>query len=426
MKNWLRIAIALVGICGGISVSLPLPLLAQQNYNFNVGGLGYSSGPSVPSSCAVDGSWFWLNTGSKAWYVCVSGTWEAQGGSGEGVTSVSGTTNEIDVATGTTTPVISFDPNFSSNGLSFFGSSSTTSAQLQAVLSDETNSFSQTSLIFGFPNFCATDTGSGANVYAIAPTPAYTALAAGEMVCFTPAHTSTGASTLNVNGLGGKSIAFNGLSGLTATATITSNNYYILIYDGNNWQLQTPISGWISTTAGTTNAVPRYTGARNLGPGSMTDNGSFAYGSNGTVLTTPTSITGTSLTTTGLALPAVPVSTTVRGSCHLIWEQSTATATATFGVGMNNAPTDLYVEPAVIWNGTAYGAGLYATVTSNTATNITSTITPALIATGYSIDFNFSLIAGATNAVTLTIYGLTSNTADALVIEPGSYCDWHI
>jgi hypothetical protein len=26
--------------------------------------------------------------------------------------------------------------------------------------------------------------------------------------------------------------------------------------------------------------------------------------------------------------------------------------------------------------------------------------------------------------VTVTVYGLTSSTSDALVIEPGSYCTW--
>jgi hypothetical protein len=71
-------------------------------------------------------------------YTCQSGAWTQLGAGSTGVTSVSGTTNQIDVATGTTTPVISFDANFASGGLSFFGSGSTTSAQLLALLTNAT------------------------------------------------------------------------------------------------------------------------------------------------------------------------------------------------------------------------------------------------------------------------------------------------
>lgn len=41
---------------------------------------------------------------------CNNGTWTQVGGGGGTVTSVTGTANQIDVATGTTTPVISLDP----------------------------------------------------------------------------------------------------------------------------------------------------------------------------------------------------------------------------------------------------------------------------------------------------------------------------
>lgn len=66
---------------------------AQQNYNFNVGGLQFSSGSSVPGSCAKDGSFFYLNTGTKAWYTCVSGTWVSFTGVGSGVTASGSLTN---------------------------------------------------------------------------------------------------------------------------------------------------------------------------------------------------------------------------------------------------------------------------------------------------------------------------------------------
>lgn len=287
------------------------------------------------------------------------------------------------------------------------------------------------SAAFGAANMasvCATDTGA-ANAYVIAPTPALPGSGApptNALVCFTPAHNSTGASTLQVNSTTAEAITFNGVSALTSTATLTAGSLYYLQFDGTEWQLMTPVSGWVSSTAGSSQAVARYTGARNLGPASMNDNGTFAWGGNGTVLTSTTTISASTLTSTGLVLPTVPVSNTVRGNCHIVWAQATAAATVAFGAGVAAAPTHLYIEPAQIWNGLAYGAGLYENITTNSNTTITNAITPAAFATFYNIDFNFVLITGASNTGVVTIYGSTSNTSDSLMIEPGSFCEWQI
>jgi hypothetical protein len=150
------------------------------------------------------------------------------------------------------------------------------------------------------------------------------------------------------------------------------------------------------------------------------------YGVNSPALTSATTITGTSLTSTGIVLPAVPTSTTVHGRCSLIWEQtfSSGSPYVQFGVGMNNAPTSLWVAPPTIWNGAAVAFGPYALIATTTPTNITSNITPAATATGYKLEFDFTLETSTTNPVTLTVYGLTSNASDALVVEPGSACGW--
>ena len=73
---------------------LLLPALASaQSYNFNIGGLRFSSGASVPGSCSPDGQWFFKNVTTKSWYQCVGGTYSAVGGGGSGVTSVGLTAN---------------------------------------------------------------------------------------------------------------------------------------------------------------------------------------------------------------------------------------------------------------------------------------------------------------------------------------------
>ena len=173
-------------------------------------------------------------------------------------------------------------------------------------------------------------------------------------------------------------------------------------------------------------------GASNgLSNSSITDNATDVttteplFAGNGVALSSATTITATTLTTTGLVLPTVPVSTTVRGRCDIIWQQATAVSTVTFGVGMNNAPTDLYVTP-IIWTSTS-GANVSpspTTITSTGATAVTSTITPGAFGTNYHGEFIFTLMTGASNTVAVTLYGDTQTTGDALVIEPGSSCGW--
>jgi hypothetical protein len=156
-------------------------------------------------------------------------------------------------------------------------------------------------------------------------------------------------------------------------------------------------------------------------PGTLTAGGTITGGM-GASLSSATSIAATSFTSTGLALAAIPVSTTKRGMCVLIWEQNTAVGTVQFGMGMNNAPTNLWVinqdSPGM------YKAPTYTTIASTTTTAVSATDAPSATATGYRDEIEFTLTTGSSNAVTVTVYGLTSNTSDALVIEPGSYCTW--
>jgi hypothetical protein len=158
----------------------------------------------------------------------------------------------------------------------------------------------------------------------------------------------------------------------------------------------------------------------------LNSDGLVVAGGNSVYLTTATTISSATFVTTGLVLPLPPASSTLRGSCHLNWAQSTAVSTVQFGVGMSTAPTNLWVENPYIWNGTAGTRGSYLALATTTTTAITPTIAPAVIATVYSVDFNFTLQTTTGTQPALTIYGLTGATGDALVIEPGSACGWDL
>ena len=95
------------------------------------------------------------------------------------------------------------------------------------------------------------DTGA-ANAYAITLTPAPTAYAKGQTFLFLAANANTGASTLDVNGLGTKTIKTISGADLSANA-IVANKIYTVTYDGTNFQIFQPSVG--GGGGGTTVAV---------------------------------------------------------------------------------------------------------------------------------------------------------------------------
>ena len=86
-----------------------------------------------------------------------------------------------------------------------------------------------------------TTTGS-ANAYVLTPTPALTAYAAGISVRAVLSFTNTGAATLNISGLGAKSIKRQDGSALAANMMINTQESD-LVYDGTNFILLNPAGG---------------------------------------------------------------------------------------------------------------------------------------------------------------------------------------
>lgn len=105
----------------------------------------------------------------------------------------------------------------------------------------------------GSMNYVASDSGS-ANAYVIAPSPAITSYVAGQVFHFKASANSTGATTLNVSGLGTKAIQ---LAGSAITTAISTNGITSVIYDGTQFQLIKDLAGPSSST---NNSLARFDG----------------------------------------------------------------------------------------------------------------------------------------------------------------------
>tara|TARA_R100001082_G_scaffold44580_1_gene23762 strand:- start:6658 stop:8721 length:2064 start_codon:yes stop_codon:yes gene_type:complete len=122
----------------------------------------------------------------------------------------------------------------------------------------------------------AADSGS-ANTYAISLSPAVTAYASGQVFHFKAANANTGASTLNVNSVGAKTIVKDVNTAL-ASGDISQNEVISVIYDGTNFQMvgNADSEQVVTTyTNGTDNRVISSTGTAGInGEANLTFDGS--------------------------------------------------------------------------------------------------------------------------------------------------------
>lgn len=126
-------------------------------------------------------------------------------------------------------------------------------------------------------------------------TPAIAAYATGNLFSFVAANTNTGATTINLNGLGAKSITKLGTTALAA-GDLVSGQVHLIEYDGTRFQLINPSGTFVSSisfgstgltpSTATTNAVTVAgvlaatnggTGVANNSAMTVTGSGNFAY-----------------------------------------------------------------------------------------------------------------------------------------------------
>lgn len=102
---------------------------------------------------------------------------------------------------------------------------------------------------------------AGSDAYVIAPSPAITSYVAGQIFVFQAGTANTGAATLNVNGLGPKSVKRNAIVDLV-TGDIVVNQIVTVVYDGTNMQLTSNILPVVLPLAngGTGGSIPYTSG----------------------------------------------------------------------------------------------------------------------------------------------------------------------
>ena len=118
-------------------------------------------------------------------------------------------------------------------------------------------------------NGAGTSAGTGNNyTFTSAPGNALTAYAAGNIICFKVNNTNTDAATLNVDGIGAKSLKKLGTTDLVAN-DIESGNLVLAIYDGTNFQILSQITNAniesFAALTGGADKIAYWTGASMMG-----------------------------------------------------------------------------------------------------------------------------------------------------------------
>lgn len=104
----------------------------------------------------------------------------------------------------------------------------------------------------------AVDTGA-ADAYVVTYTPAITSYTTGLVLSFRPTNVNTGASTINVNGLGAKDIKFKGAA--ISAGDLPDDGYVKIIYNGVHFELIEPKIVDVTIEAGSITPNKLSTGA---------------------------------------------------------------------------------------------------------------------------------------------------------------------
>lgn len=141
-------------------------------------------------------------------------------------------------------------------------------------------------------------TGGSANTYTLSANQTLSAYFDGLKLTFEVTPTNSGASTLNVDGIGAKSIVKYGATAVEA-GDLNGGQKYTVVYDGTNFQLVNSITPFASTV--TSGNIPLFSGTT----GRFTDSGIPSKGTAGQVLQTNSGATASAWATLDFGLASV-------------------------------------------------------------------------------------------------------------------------
>ena len=224
---------------------------------------------------------------------------------------------------------------------------------------------------------------SGTDTLTGSLTPAIVAYATGNLFSFVAVATNTGATTINLNSLGAKSITKSGTTALVA-GDIVSGQVYLIEYDGTRFQLINPsTSGVSSISFGSTGLTPATATS-----GAVTVAGTLAAANGGT---------GTTGTTANLTVDG----TNAVGFLNIPQNSQSAAYTlvlADAGKHIFHPSTDANARTYTI---PANGSVAYPIGTAITFINMTSQVVTIAITT----DTMYLSSAGTTGSRSLAQYG---------------------
>lgn len=271
-------------------------------------------------------------------------------------------------------------------------------------------------------NPCPDTSGSGSAQTCNTPT-TFTPTAQQTVITYTTTTANTGASlTVNVNGLGAKSVAIAGASGWTTTLTagiIPANEPLLLAYDGTNWDVQqtgTAASGSGSPCTTTANSI-QYDNAGSFGCTGIQD---ISNDLSNTTTTQAQTFQGGQDASANSALGAA----TFRGAS----QTGAGGATSAGGNALFAGGSDAATNTASTGGNVELQSGR-STGTSSTGLQGLMLITHSYAQTGTVTQWNLVCHTTTANAVTncagtpQNIAGVAvalSGTVSVLVAEPGS------
>ena len=232
-------------------------------------------------------------------------------------------------------------------------------------------------------------------------TPALTAYAAGNQFSFVVANTNTGAVTINIDGVGVKSITKNGSTALAA-GDLTANSIALIEYDGTRFQFLN-VGNVVGPASSTANAIPTFSGTTgkllqdNTKVKIVSNNITMDGSTSGTLTISAPAIAGTTTLTLPATTGTVALTSNVPSAATQA-EQETGTSTTTY---VSPGRQQYHPSAAKAWAKCDVSGGVTAAYNLSSVTDVAIGRCAMNLTTAFS-SANYSAVVTPMKATSLT------------------------